>query len=155
MCHLIVDSHNKIGSKVKRNHIIAIYLIVINCFRFDYETQALRFAILLASVPVPSPDEWGGLSVRKGIRDIKDQCTKTDDTKQQRNGHSHWPHSPRIWLLVLEPEITISTTIYAADVQLLSSGTPNNPRAVKNICRDKPKNNERMEQWKWFENEFK
>ena len=48
--------------------------------------QPLRFAILLASVPVPSPDKWGGLSVRKGSRDIKAQRTKTDDTEQQRNG---------------------------------------------------------------------
>ena len=49
-------------------------------------TQPLRFEILPASVPVPSPDKWGGLSVRKGIRDIKDQRTKTDDSEQQRNG---------------------------------------------------------------------
>ena len=45
------------------------------------------------------------------------------------------------------PEITTSTTICADDVQLLFSGTPNNiEHAVKNICRDKPKNNERMVQ---------
>ena len=41
------------------------------------------------------------------------------------------------------PEVTTSVTIYADDVQLFFSGTPNN-LAVKNICRDKPKNNERM-----------
>ena len=54
------------------------------------------------------------------------------------------------------PEITTSTTIYADDVQLLFSGTLNNLEQLKiYACRDKPKNNERMVQWKRFENEFK
>ena len=43
------------------------------------------------------------------------------------------------------PEITTSTTIYADDVQLLFSGTPNNLEQLK-IYAVKPKNNESMVQ---------
>ena len=50
------------------------------------------------------------------------------------------------------PEITTSITIYADDVQLLFSGTPN--LVQFRLKTDKPKNNERMVQWKSFENEL-
>ena len=43
------------------------------------------------------------------------------------------------------PEITTTTTIYADDVQLFFSGTPNNLEQLK-IYADKPKNNKRMVQ---------
>ena len=52
------------------------------------------------------------------------------------------------------PEITTRTTIDADDDQLLFSGIPYILEQLK-IYRDKPKNNDRVVQWKWFENEFK
>ena len=43
-------------------------------------------------------------------------------------------------------------SIYVYDVQLLFSGTPNNLEQLKAYA-DKPKDNERLVQWKWSENE--
>ena len=49
-------------------------------------------------------------------------------------------------LIHYQAEIATSTTIYADNVQLLFSGTPNNLEQLKIFCRDKPINNERMVQ---------